>query len=65
MGEKKSDTPALKAYSKAYKKRFAWIKYGKITKEAFYEWSEKAREKRELCLKGNMTLEEFQAWLDD
>jgi len=33
--KKKADTPALKAYSKAYKKRFAWIKYGKITKEAF------------------------------
>ena len=63
--KKKADTPALKAYSKAYKKRFAWIKYGKITKEAFYEWAENAREKRELCLKGDMTLEEFRAWLDD
>ena len=63
--KKKADTPALKAYSKAYKKRFAWIKYGKITKEAFYEWAEKAREKRELCLKGGMSMEEFKAWLDD
>lgn len=63
--KKKADTPALKAYSKAYKKRFAWIKYGKITKEAFYEWSEDARKKRELCLKGGMTLEEFWAWLED
>jgi hypothetical protein len=63
--KKKAETPALKAYSKAYKKRFAWIKYGKITKEAFYEWSEEARKKRELCIKGGMTLEEFRAWLDD
>ena len=63
--KKKADTPALKAYSKAYKKRFAWIKYGKMTKEAFYEWAETAREKRELCIKGGITLEEFRAWLDD
>jgi len=62
--KKKAETPALKAYSKAYKKRFAWIKYGKITKEAFYEWSEEARKKRELCIKGSMTLEEFRTWLD-
>ena len=62
--KKKADTPALKAYSKAYKKRFAWIKYGKISKGAFYEWSDEARKKRELCIKGSLTLEEFRAWLD-
>ena len=47
--KKKADTPALKAYNKEYKKRFAWIKYGKIAKEAFYEWAEEARKKRDLC----------------
>lgn len=57
--KKKAESPVLKAYSKAYKKRFAWIKYGKITKEAFYAWAEKAREKRELCIKGGITLDEF------
>ena len=63
--KKKADTPALKAYSKEYKKRFAWIKYGKITKESFYEWAEEARKKRELCVKGDMALEDFKVWLDD
>lgn len=63
--KKKAENTALKAYSKAYKKRFTWIKYGKITKEAFYEWSEQAREMRELCLKGSIALEEFRTWLDD
>ncbi|MCL5935777.1 MAG: DUF6076 domain-containing protein [Firmicutes bacterium] len=62
--KKKVENPALKAYSKAYKKGFAWIEYGKITKEAFYEWSEQAREMRELCLKGSIALEEFRTWLD-
>jgi hypothetical protein len=65
LWEKKADTPALKAYSKEYKKRFAWIKYGKITKEAFYEWAEAARVKRDLCVRGGMTLEDFKAWLGD
>jgi len=63
--KKKADTPALKAYSKEYKRRFAWIKYGKISKEAFYEWSEEARKKRDLCVNGDITLEKFKAWLKD
>lgn len=61
--KKKADTPALKAYSKEYKKRFAWIKYGKITKEAFYEWAEEARKKRDLCVRGGITLDAFKEWL--
>jgi hypothetical protein len=60
-----SETPAFKAYSKAYKKRFAWIKYGKITQEAFYEWSEQAREIREQCANGKISLDEFKEWLDN
>lgn len=63
--KKKAENPALKAYGKAYKKQFAWTKYGKITKEAFYEWSEKAQEKRKLYVKGKMTLEEFKDWLEN
>lgn len=62
--KKKAENPALKAYSKAYKRRFAWIKYNKIPKEAFYEWAEEARKRRDLCQNGSMSLEEFQAWLD-
>ena len=29
----------------------------------FYEWSAKAREKKDACERGELTLEEFQAWL--
>jgi len=63
--KKKAENPAFKAYSKAYKKRFAWIKYGKITQEAFYEWSEQARKMREQCANGKMTLDEFKEWLEN
>jgi len=67
--------PVIQAYNKAYKKRFAWIKYKKITKEAFYEWSELARAERDKCLaKREATkdgdtklraLEELEQWLKD
>jgi len=63
--KKREETPALKAYSKEYKRRFAWIKYGKIPKEAFCEWAEEARKKRDLCMKGEMPVEAFKAWLGE
>ena len=44
--KKQSDDPIFKAYRKEYKRRFAWIKAGRITDEAFYAWSERAREEK-------------------
>jgi hypothetical protein len=35
-----------------------------MTKEEFAVWSAEAREKRDLCLAGKLSLEEFVAWLD-
>lgn len=61
--KKQSDDPVFKAYRKEYKKRFAWIKAGRITDEAFYAWSEKAREEKKKCDRDVITLEEFQQWL--
>lgn len=51
---------AFKAYRKEYKKRFAWIKAGRITDEAFYAWSEKGREEKKKCDSDIISLEEFQ-----
>ena len=59
----KSTDEAFKVFRREYKKRFAWIKAGRITKDEFYDWSERAREKREECDAGELTLEEFEAWL--
>ena len=61
--KKQSDDPVFKAYRKEYKKRFAWIKAGRITDEEFYAWSEKAREEKKKCDRGIITLEEFKQWL--
>ena len=61
--KKQSDDPVFKAYRKEYKKRFAWIKAKRIDPAVFYEWSAKAREKKDACERGELTLEEFQVWL--
>ena len=59
----KSEDEIFKIYRREYKKRFAWIKAKRIDPAVFYEWSTKAREKKDACERGELTLEEFQAWL--
>lgn len=61
----KSEDEVFKIYRREYKKRFAWIRAGKITKDEFYSWSEKAREKKAECEAGKITLEEFGQWLGE
>ena len=36
-----------------------------ISKKEFTDWSKTAREKRKLCEEGQISLEKFQAWLDE
>lgn len=45
--------------------RSRWIKHGKITKEAFYEWAEEARKRRGLCVKGEISIDDFKLWLEE
>ena len=59
----KSTDEAFKVFRREYKKRFAWIKAGRIAKDEFYDWSERAREKRDECDAGKLTMEEFETWL--
>ncbi|OUN92650.1 hypothetical protein B5F98_11345 [Pseudoflavonifractor sp. An44] len=61
--KKQSDDPIFKAYRKEYKKRFAWIKAGRISDTDFYAWSEQAREMKKKCDGNAITLDEFVAWL--
>ena len=63
--KKQTDDPIFKAYRKEYKKRFAWIKAGRITDEQFYAWSERAREEKKKCDREIISLEDFQQWLRD
>ena len=59
----KSEDEVFKIYHREYKKRFAWIKAKRIDPAVFYEWSAEAREKKDACGRGELALEEFQAWL--
>ena len=61
--EKRKDDDVFKVYRREYKKRFGWIRAGKIEQEDFYAWSEKAREQKAKCDAGEISLQEFVRWL--
>ena len=50
-------------YRREYKRRFAWINAGKISKDDFYAWSKLAREKKKECDSGTIPCKSFFAWL--
>jgi len=58
------EDPVQRVYSRAYKTRFARIKYKTMTREDFQAWSVEAREKRDKVLRGEMALEDFEAWAE-
>ena len=62
---KQSDDPVFKAYRREYKRRFAWIKAGRISDGQFYAWSEQDREQKKKCDRDIITLEEFRQWLKE
>lgn len=49
----------LKIYRREYKRRFAWIRAGKISQEVFSAWSRQMQQEKEKCDKGEITAEEF------
>ena len=63
--QRKQGDEVFKEYRREYKKRFARINAGKLTKSAFYAWSEEARRKKEDCDSGVITPEEFSRWLKE
>ena len=62
---KQADDPVFKVYRREYKRRFAWIKAGRISDSEFYAWSEQAREQKKKCDEGIITAEQFQQWLKE
>lgn len=59
----RSGDAVFRLYRREYKRRFAWIKAGRIEPDAFYAWSEKAREKKAECEAGKVSFEDFSEWL--
>lgn len=59
----KKDDELFKLYRREYKRRFVWTKTGKISSQKLYDWGSQAREMKQRCEDGKITLEEFQEWL--
>ena len=49
----------LKIYRREYKRRFAWIRAGKISQETFSAWSKEAQSEKEKCESGQDLTEEI------
>lgn len=47
--QRKQGDEVFKEYRREYKKRFARINAGRLTKSAFYAWSEEARKKKRIA----------------
>lgn len=63
--QRKQGDEVFKEYRREYKKRFARINAGRLTKSAFYAWSEEARRKKEDCDSGVISPEAFSRWLKE
>ena len=53
----------LKVYRREYKRRFAWIRAGKISQADFSAWSKEAQKEKEKCETGKISKDEFTQWL--
>ena len=53
----------LKIYRREYKRRFAWIRAGKISQADFSVWSKEAQKEKEKCETGEVSQAEFVRWL--
>lgn len=63
--QRKQGDEVFKEYRREYKKRFARINAGRLTRSAFYAWSEEARRKKGDCDGGVISPEEFSRWLKE
>ena len=62
--QKLLENPVVKEYKRSYKAHNARVSKGLMTRDEFNAWSLEARERRDMCLRGEFGFEEFVAWLD-
>jgi len=62
--QKLLENPVAREYKRSYKAHNARVSKGLMTRGEFNAWSLEAREKRDMCLRGEFGFEEFVAWLD-
>lgn len=58
------ENPVIKEYKRSYKAHNARVSKGTMTRDEFNAWSLEAREKRDMCLNGELDFEEFVEWLE-
>jgi len=63
-GGKLKDDPAWRAYNKYYKRYFARAKSGTISEDAFKRWRYEAVSRRDRCVEGELSVQDFTEWLD-
>ena len=60
----KIGNPIHEAHLKAYRRMNSKARTRRIAQGEFLAWSDESREKRDACLNGELSLEEFALWLD-
>ena len=63
--ESRRSDQVFQEYRREYKRRFAWMKAGKITEEQFAAWHKAAKARKKDCDREVLSLDEFKAWLKD
>ena len=56
--------PVFYEYRKAYKRYNSRTRTGSMKQSDFFEWSEQAQKKRDQCLAGKLSFEDFLDWLN-
>ena len=62
--QKMADNAAIRIYNKYYKRYSARVKAHTILEVDFTKWKYQAITKRDECIDGKITEEEFTAWLE-
>lgn len=63
FNSKADKDPAVWLYNRAYKTMYSRVSTGNTPKEMFHEWAKRARTQRDACTNGEITAEEYSAWL--
>lgn len=59
-----AENPILDAHKKAYRRFNSRTRTKKMTQSEFLQWSEQASQKRDECLAGDLSFDEYIAWLE-
>lgn len=63
--KKVNENPALALYRQAYQRLNKRVEYEYMTQEDFNTWKSLALEKREQCVSGGLSCDDFKAWIDE